>query len=259
MRTTHLLIPAFLLVSVSSCIMIGDCIDGNGNIKTEERITTGFTSVANETSFQVIYRRSDIVSVTVEAESNIIPYIETEVHGGALEVNTARGTRCINYTVQPVIVVTAPFVDEIVNAGSGDMIAGPLEGEEVRIIVSGSGDIITGSVDCTSADLIISGSGEIKTGQIEAHDVTATLSGSGNLETSGNTVSARYILSGSGILFAEDLVTDGASVTISGSGSVYTSVIQSLDAVISGSGNIYLYGDPDVSIRRTGSGKIIYL
>lgn len=259
MRTHVLIIMAVLTVIASSCIMIGNCIDGNGNTITEERTVASFTSVSNETSFEVIYRRSDVVSVTVEAESNIIPYIETDVHSGSLEIRTTRGTRCIDYTVKPVIVVTSPFVNEVVNAGSGDIFAGPLEGEEVRIIVSGSGDIVTGSVSCTTADLIISGSGELKTGAVEADDVKITMSGSGNLDTSGNTLTARYILSGSGILFAEDLVTDDTHVTISGSGSVYTTVLQSLDAVISGSGNIYLYGDPDVSVSRTGSGKIINL
>lgn len=257
---THLLIILAIMTGIaSSCIMIGNCVDGNGNTITEERTVSTFTSVSNETSFEVIYRRSNVVSVTVEAESNIIPYIETDVHSGSLEVRTTRGTRCIDYTVKPVIVVTSPFVDELVNAGSGDIIAGPLEGEEVRIIVSGSGDIVTGSVSSTTSNLIISGSGELKTGAIETDDVKVTMSGSGNLETRGNTLTARYVLSGSGILFAENLVTDDANVTISGSGSVYTTVLQSLDAVLSGSGNIYLYGDPDVSVSRTGSGKVINL
>lgn len=259
MKTQVLIIVAVLTGIASSCIVIGNCVDGNGNTITEERTVSNFTSVSNETSFEVIYRRSDLVSVTLEAESNIIPYIETDVRSGSLEIRTARGTRCIDYTVKPVIVVTSPFVDEVVNAGSGDIFAGPLEGEEVRIIVSGSGDIVTGSVSCATASLIISGSGELKTGAVESDDVKITMSGSGNLDTNGNTLTARYVLSGSGILFAEDLLTDDANVTISGSGSVYTTVLQSLDAVLSGSGNVYLYGDPDVSVSRTGSGKVINL
>ncbi len=259
MRRQLLFIVAVLAGSFSSCIIINDCIDGNRNLETEERTTSGFTAIANETSFEVIYRRSDITSVTVEAESNILPYIVTDVSGGALEIRTTRGTHCLRYTIQPVIVVTAPFIDELVNSGSGDIIAGPLEGEEVKIVVSGSGDIISGSVDCSSASFVISGSGEIKTGAVDTQEFKVTISGSGNAKTSGNTANARYIMSGSGILFAEDLVTDYANVTISGSGSVYATVLQNLAAVISGSGNIYLYGDPDVNITRTGSGKVIRL
>jgi hypothetical protein len=72
MRTHVLILLAFLAAIASSCIMIGNCVDGNGNTTTEERTVANFTSVSNETSFEVIYRRSDVVSVTVEAESNTL-------------------------------------------------------------------------------------------------------------------------------------------------------------------------------------------
>lgn len=259
MRTRHFLILFALLASVSSCIMIFDCIDGNGIMRTEERTITSITSIANETSFYVVYRRSDTLSVTVEAESNILPYIETDVRGGALEIKTDRITRCLKPTDQPRIVVTAPFISELVNAGSGDIVAGPLEGDEVQVIVSGSGDIITSTIGCNMANFIISGSGKIKTGTVESDNVKATISGSGSIQTGGNTITARYVISGSGVLYAEDLLTDEANITISGSGSVYTTVLQILDATLSGSGNVYLYGDPDINFTRSGSGRVIKL
>lgn len=246
-----------LLAALTSCTAIFDCIEGNGDLKSEERSATSFTVIANETSFQVIYVKGDQHSITVEAESNLLPYIETEISGGALEVRTVRGTHCLRYTTQPVITVTAPLISELVNAGSGDIIAGPLGGEDVKIIVSGSGEISCGDISARDVSVVISGSGNVLTGEISALTMKATLSGSGDLTASGEVTTARYVVSGSGPVFAAELTTEEAVVTISGSGSVYTTVSDTLDAVISGSGNIYLSGNPQVSLTRTGSGRII--
>jgi len=248
----------FLIATSTSCIMIFDCIDGNGIMRTEERTTSSFTAVANETSFHVVYQKGETVSVTVEAESNILPYIETSVRGGALEICKTRGTLCLRTTIQPVIIVTAPNIEELVNSGSGDIVSDDLAGEEVKVINSGSGDISAGDIYCNIASIVNSGSGEIETGYLETTSLRITLSGSGTVETPGSAVSARYILSGSGTLYSGDLVTDDTKVTISGSGSVYTTVLEYLEAVLSGSGNVYLTGDPELNVVRSGSGRVIY-
>jgi hypothetical protein len=258
MKKRIVLILLFI-ASASSCNIFLDCIDGNEIIETDERTATPFTAIANETSFQVVYVKGDEYTITVEAESNIIPYIETDIRAGALEVSTVRGIHCLNYTTQPVITVTAPLISELVSSGSGDMVAGPLEGDDIKLIDSGSGDITTGPVSGGNVSIIISGSGNINTDEVLAESLKATLSGSGDLTMQGEIVSARYIISGSGSIFSRDLSAGAAVINISGSGSVYTTVNDNLDAVLSGSGNIYLQGNPQVSLTRTGSGRIIYL
>lgn len=246
------------LVALPSCNLLFNCIDGNGDVKTEERSAEPFTAVSNTTSFQVIYVRSDEYSVTVEAESNIIPYIETSISRESLEVRTIRGTHCLRYTVRPVITVTAPFITELVSSGSGDIVADSLEGEDVKIVSTGSGDILTADISARALSIVISGSGDVTTGQIDANAFIFTLTGSGDLDAIGEAPGGNYIISGSGCIYAEELITEEAQMTISGSGSAYATVTVSLDATLSGSGNIYLYGDPDVSLVRTGSGVIIY-
>lgn len=247
------------MVALASCSIIVDCIDGNGDLKSEERTVTSFTALANETSFHVVYVKGTEHSVTVEAESNILPYIETRVTGGALEVGTIRGIRCLRCNTQPVITVTAPYISELVNAGSGDIVAGDLEGEDVKLVASGSGNIFAGDVAGEDVSVVVSGSGNIRTDEISSKTFKATLSGSGDLTVSGTTVGSRHVVSGSGSVYSSNLVTNTAVVTMSGSGSVHTTVDDRLDAVISGSGNIYLIGSPQISVTRTGSGRVIHL
>ena len=254
-------IPAVILAmtTLAACDMFIDCIDGNGDVQTELRDAVPFTAIANETSFHVNYIQDDEYSITVEAESNILPYIETVITSGSLEIRTIRGTHCLNYTRHPVVTVTAPNISEIVSAGSGDFFSGPLSGTDVRIVNSGSGDITAGTVSGTEVSIVISGSGNVMTDEIASATMKATLTGSGDLTMSGEAVTSRYVVSGSGTAFSRYFASDDATVTMSGSGSVYATVYDNLNAVISGSGNIYLLGDPDVNLTRTGSGRIIPL
>ena len=254
-------IPAIILAmtTLAACDMFIDCIDGNGNVETELRDAVPFTAIANETSFHVNYIQDDEYSITVEAESNILPYIETDITSGALEIRTIRGVHCLNYTRHPVVTVTAPHISEIVSAGSGDFFSGPLSGTDVKIVNSGSGDITAGTITGTEVSIVISGSGNVITDDIASTSMKATLSGSGDLTMSGEAVTSRYVVSGSGTAFSRYFASDNATVTMSGSGSVYATVNDNLNAVISGSGNLYLLGDPDINLTRTGSGRVIHL
>ena len=255
------LIPAIIMAmtTLAACSFFVDCIDGNGDVETEVRDAVPFTAIANEASFHVNYIQGDEYSITVEAESNILPYIETKVRSGALEIGTIRGTHCLNYTRHPVITVTAPQISEIVNSGSGDFVAGPLSGSEVTIVNSGSGDITAATLSGNEVSVVISGSGDVMTDAVDATSLKATLSGSGDLTMSGEAVTGRLVVSGSGTVYSRYCSCNAATVTLSGSGSVYTTVYDQLDAVISGSGNIYLAGDPDINLTRTGSGRVIPL
>lgn len=254
-------IPAIILAmtTLAACSLFVDCIDGNGDVETEVRDAVPFTAIANEASFHVTFIQGPEYTITVEAESNILPYIETKIRGGALEIGTIRGTHCLNYTRHPIITVTAPVISEIVNSGSGDFLAGPLSGTSVMIVSSGSGDITAGTLTGSEVSIVMSGSGNVMTDDVAATTMKATLSGSGDLTMTGEAVSCRYVVSGSGSVFSRYFATDAATVTISGSGSVYTIIHDHLDAVLSGSGNIYLQGDPAISLTRTGSGQIIHL
>ena len=254
-------IPAIILAmtTLAACDMFIDCIDGNGDVETELRDAVPFTAIANETSFHVNYIQDDEYSITVEAESNILPYIETDITSGSLEIRTIRGVHCLNYTRHPVVTVTAPHISEIVSAGSGDFFSGPLSGTDVKIVNSGSGDITAGTITGTEVSIVISGSGNVITDEIASTSMKATLSGSGDLTMSGEAVTSRYVVSGSGTVFSRYFASDNATVTMSGSGSVYATVNDNLNAVISGSGNLYLLGDPDINLTRTGSGRVIHL
>jgi hypothetical protein len=88
MKTSGILLfstALFCLFYLTSCSKILG-IDGNGNLTTENRVVSPFTEIKSEGSFEVYISYDTVALVKVEAESNLQPYIETEVSGLALIV-----------------------------------------------------------------------------------------------------------------------------------------------------------------------------
>ena len=114
-----LLLPATLLVA--SCRFIaGKRIRGNGDLKTEERTQSGFSGVESHGSFDVYVSSGDQNTVKIEAEENLLPYIETYVDGDVLKITTKDG-----YWLSPKrsmkVYVTAPSYSRVWSYGSGDI------------------------------------------------------------------------------------------------------------------------------------------
>src|SRR5262245_28058978 len=85
-----------VLLFFSSCRFVtGERIRGNGHLTTETRSPGNFKSVSSHGSFDVIVS-SGGQEVKVEAEDNLLPYIETYVEGYTLHVDTKD-----NYWLRP--------------------------------------------------------------------------------------------------------------------------------------------------------------
>jgi hypothetical protein len=245
------------ILILSSCLRSFICIHGNGNVVSEYRTPGLFSKISNSTNVDVIFRISDTTGVTVEAEENLIGYIETELHNGTLEIGLRHGIACLNFNEPARIIVTAPSVSEIALSGSGKIIAGSLTGGFVSVKLSGSGAITVEGVTADDMDVRISGSGDIQLRSIETSSIDARISGSGDMNLEGDAAVANFTTSGSGDNHSQNLLVKTAVITISGSGNIYTSVETRLNASISGSGNIYLKGNPRIYENVSGSGRII--
>ena len=238
LKTNKLLLLLFVgitMLLLSSCYKEGTCIRGNGRPEIETRITGTFNEVVNNGSFEVHILPGDRHEVQIDAESNLLPYIRTNVSGRRLFIETATN-RCINNTMSIIVTVYTPYVDGIELNGSGYVSVYDLYLDELSIRLNGSGDIIADA---------------------DALNINANITGSGTIELSGITETTNLNISGSGQIKAYSLNQRRCYSTISGSGSMYVRVSDLLDAVISGSGNIYYRGNPNVIQRISGTGRVI--
>ena len=93
---------------------------GNGQAATELRQVAAFDIVVSQ-ELHVIVRQGTANAVQVQADSNLLPLLETGVDGRRLLLRWHRGSR-VKTTVKPVVTVTAATLSALVVAGSGDIV-----------------------------------------------------------------------------------------------------------------------------------------
>lgn len=223
-----------LLISTTSCFD-NITIRGNGIAETQGRTVPAFNKLKSSGSFDVHITKGDETEVIVNAESNILPYIETYVSGNTLMIDI-RGIHNVNNRLPMEVYITVPTIESIKQ--------------------SGSGIITTDYFAAENFDVSISGSGRISTA-VEALQINASVSGSGMLDISGEAQQINYAISGSGKIDSYNLTAKNCNAAISGSGNMYVNAQDYLIAKISGSGNIYYSGNPNLEIHVSGSGKVI--
>jgi len=227
---------ATVVVLFSACRYVtGQRIRGNGNIRTENRTPGNFNSVASHGSFNV-YVSTGSPSVKIEAEDNLLPYIETYVDGSVLHVQTKD-----NYWLRPSrqvkIYVSSPDFNSIRSYGSGDII--------------GTSKV----TDSSKLELGVNGSANIKM-DVNAPNIDAEINGSGDISLTGETKTFNGEIRGSGNVKAMDLKSEAATVKIYGSGNADIFASLKLDVHVAGSGDVNYKGNAQVSSSIAGSGRV---
>lgn len=242
----------FLSLLFSGCYKSLHRIEGDYNVVTETRPLPPFSRIINEGIFEVYIIQDSTSQVMIEAESNLIPLVLTNISNSKLVVSTRDNLRP-HFPIK--VYIHTPNINEVVLSGSGLIHTEYIVTNSFEIGISGSGNIDC-LVDATDVNCWISGSGNAFM-DVAAHKVKGSISGSGNLEFVGSAYRSDLVISGSGSIFAYEMPVIECFSTISGSGNMYVNVEDFLDVNISGSGSVFYMGNPSLNIRITGSGKVI--
>jgi hypothetical protein len=205
----------------------------SGKIALEPRSLPYFHSIHLQGSGMAHLSQGREPSVEVRADENVIDIIKTEVRGGTLYVYTLHDiTRISSFDVY----VVMDEIREISVSGSGSVNGeGELNAEELTLNMFGSGRMSL---------------------SLDAESTTTRISGSGKMELAGSSEELQAKISGSGQLNARSLSTKDTRIFVSGSGTGRVAASEKLDVNISGSGDVSYSGDPVVSSRVTGSGRL---
>jgi len=210
------------------------------DISEATREVDSFTKVKLEGSMDVEVKVGPAQSVRVIADSDVIEYLRTEVHGGELEIELKhhkRNSGIFRRVEKMLVVVTVPSLESAEVQGSGDMIVEDVAGSRFELDVHGSGDAI------------------VKNAKVET--LNLDLQGSGDIEISGSCDDVRIELQGSGDIKADRMECKSADVMLMGSGDIGVFANVSADVTVRGSGDISVFGKPDkISSRVRGSGDI---
>ncbi|HVE60620.1 MAG TPA: head GIN domain-containing protein [Chitinophagaceae bacterium] len=236
MRNTLFAVVCFALLFSSCDYMWGKKVTGSGVSSTRQRNLGNFSGLEVSGPMKVYISQSPSSSIKIEADENLMEYIETEKDGNYLDISTRRG-----YNLRPragiKIYITAPSFERLAVTGSGELRTQTKisSNKNIETSVTGSGDIIL---------------------DIDAPEISSNITGSGNIRVNGTTKTFLSEVTGSGEIHAFDLLSETANVEISGSGDVEIFASKQLNVTIAGSGDVKYKGNPSVNKSVAGSGDI---
>ncbi len=210
-------------------------IKGNAKVITENRSVSDYDKISVAGSFDVKLVKGKEGAISINAEENLMEYIETEVRNGHLKIQPKKGYQ-LNATKTILITVSFETIDAISLAGSGNV---------------SSADVLSSS----DLNLDLSGSGEIDL-PVSTKNLTSQIAGSGSIKLSGNSEVLNCEIAGSGSLNGSDLKATVSHVNIAGSGNVKVHAVSEIHAEIVGSGDVIYTGNPTIEkLKSVGSGS----
>ncbi len=250
-------IMSVMVLSTLACQVGGFTrIRGSGNVVEETREVSDITGVELATSGTLYIEIGARESLRIEAEDNLLEYIETRVRNGMLQIDTQdnvnlRHTKPVNYYL------TVTGLDTIEISSSGDIKVPDLEAKRFSVDISSSGNLDMGDLEADTLTVHISSSGDMRMGLLHANTLEIDISSSGNLDIAGGEVERQDItINSSGNYTARDLESVEADVRLSSSGEATIRVSDHLEARLSSSGDVRYAGNPTVDARTTSSGNV---
>ena len=173
----------------------GDQIVGSGNPATESRDVSGFDVVSVSGPGEALIDRTGTESLSITADDNILPLLESTVVDRTLVVGPRQGTR---FTTRSPIRhdITAAELRALTAAGSLSVSASSIDTDALTVDLSGSTTAtLEGRTDRQT--LNITGSGQYRAENLVSSVVALNVTGSGRVEYIGDPVVA-VTVTGSG-------------------------------------------------------------
>jgi hypothetical protein len=215
-------------------------VRGSGVVAEEIRNVSDFDCVVLSGTANLFVEQGDEHTLRIEAEDNLLRYIETHVEGSTLDISTnhRESPRIRLRPTEPIrVFLQVRDLKEVRISGVGTVEAGDLVSDRFTVGISGGGDVAISGLTADALDVVVSGVG--------------------NLDIGGGSVAAQRIrISGGANYDARRLKSDRASVSVSGLGAVTLWASDRLDVGISGGGTVTYDGSPQVYQKVSGLGRV---
>lgn len=227
------------IATVVSILALTSCskyvINPSGIIVKDTRYIAAFHKVEVEDGLNVEIVMSDAESVIVEADDNVVPYIETSVDEGELEIKIKDD---IHIKGRPHIKVTVN-VTELLNDISGS---------------SGSHITSMSELDVEDLNLTLSGGSHFD-GALITNKTSLSLSGGSTMITEGRSTTLNMNCSGGSTVKGSGLATDDVYANLSGGSTTDLRVNQTIQVTASGGSEFRYSGNAMVTKQDLSGGS----
>lgn len=251
------------IVTIACSVSIGDInidmVKGDGDVIEEQRSVSGISRVRVANQGDLFIELGEQESLVIEAESNLMQYLESEVRAGELVLDTSNGVNLGN--TKPIrYYLTVTELEGVAISSSGDIEAPALEADKFSIDVNSSGNVSVEGLIVQDLDVNISSSGGVAIDELTAGRLEVDISSSGNLAIKSGAVEQQGIsISSSGDYDGGELSSQRANVRLTSSGNATVRVSDELTARLSSSGSLYYIGSPTIDAQESSSGDVIQL
>ncbi len=211
----------FIAFTATASGQIRRTVYGNGNVERQDRTAGKFEGLKVSSGIDVYLKQGDSESITVEADENLLEYIETDIKDGVLNVYTDANIRKAESRK---VFVTMKDITSLRTTSAGDIIGEtPVRTDDLKLSASSAGDIKI---------------------EVYANTIDADLSSSGDMTLTGKAGKLNVNLSSAGDLNAYELEVKEADVSASSAGDADVNVSEKLTARASSAGDINYRGNP---------------
>ncbi|MDZ7849125.1 MAG: head GIN domain-containing protein [Owenweeksia sp.] len=224
----------FWALAISILTSCEDRINGNGTIKKETRETAPFSKLEINGSYDVQIVPANYSSLTVVADENLLPHIESYVKDGKLHVSSKKKfgryrQLSLQLTMKDFKGIEASGATKIKSKGS-------LKGDQIELDFDGAVEAFL---------------------EINADKLKGDFSGASELNLRGNVNEMELEISGATEINAEELKSRTCRLEMSGAGEAVVYVTEKLDIDVSGAGNVRYRGNPaEVKQNISGAASI---
>ena len=145
-------IISLLFVSCNAKINFNDGIDGNGNVKTQNRtISEKFTKIESSRGLDVTVEQAPDVVIQIIADENLLKHIITKVENGTLIVTTDTD---MNDFESRKVIIKMPKIEALsTDSGASLTVVNTIKGTNLKLLSdSGSELLISAEYDFIQAD-----------------------------------------------------------------------------------------------------------
>jgi hypothetical protein len=153
-------------------------VRGSGIVKTESRTVTGFSSISFKSVGKVTMQQTGKESLTITAEDNILPLLESRAADNILYLTLAKDGK-MNPTKPIEFAVQVKSLENLNTDGVGSIEAQGIQGKRLVVAMDGVGEVkIAGSVDVL--DLTLAGVGSFQGEKLKTKQATVRNNGVGS-------------------------------------------------------------------------------
>ncbi len=214
---------------LSVCLLLSCFLyDAVAQTETQNRNVGAFTKISCGGSVDVYISLGSSSAVRVEAGSDIINDIRTEVRNGTLRIYEEKENNWSRRQKDQVrkVYVTATSLQALSSSGATDVyVKDVIKAPEFKLQISGASDLEM---------------------EINADNMLCELSGASDAKLKGSVGTMNIQVSGSSDLKALGLKVRNCDISLSGSSDVHIGVSESLSAVGSGASDLVYKGSPTI-------------